>query len=108
MLQSQISEGTVSLKYVTLLRYFPLFHDVTSCFLLYTNWNVRRRAINVRRRAKKNRPPKQHEFSCLSSNSLQIANCAVSKFSQILHIYYFEKGKPLEKVKPHLYSGNLC
>ena len=34
----------------------------------------------------------------LNSNSLQIANCTVGKFSQILQIYYFEKGKRLEKV----------
>ena len=93
MLQSQISKGTVSLKICNVTKVFPLFHDVTSCFILFTNCNVRRRAINVRRRAKKNRPPKQHEFSCLNSNSLQVANCTVSKFSQILQIYYFEKRK---------------
>ena len=101
MLQSQISEGTVSLKYVMLLRYFPLFHAVTLCFLLFTNCNVRCRAM-------KNRQPKQHDLSCKSNSSLQIANCTVGKFSRILEIYYFEKDKRLEKVEAHLYSGNLC
>ena len=52
---------------------------------------MRRSAINVRRRAMEKRPPKQHDFSCLNSNSLQIANCTEGKFCQILQIYYFEK-----------------